>query len=346
MTRLNHVLVRGIAVAAAAGAAALSGIATTRVANASAGSQQTASYGYDHDRDDDQDRDKHDDHRNRRRSATNSSPIAITSDDRFVWSVNPDDDSVSLFRVANDANRKLAEIKVGKEPWCVAITPDDKKVYVTNMASGTVSVIKAANRKVVDTIRVGTEPFGCGLTPDGEKLYVANQSSNTVSVIDTDYDYVVKTIRNVGRKPHGIGVTADGKRVLVTQFLALKPANDPRPLTQSEGADNGREGRVTVIDARRNEVIETVSLTPLADVGAAFKSDGNTLAREPLTQTFDNVTGAFPNLLESLFIRDNIAYIPNTCSSPNGPFRFNVNVQSCLSTVDTKNTVEKFKTLN
>src|SRR4029079_17783661 len=93
-------------------------------------------------------------------------------------------------------------------------------------------------------------------------------------------------------------------------------------------------------------VCAPVALPPRADVGAAFKSDGNTLAREPLTQVFDNVSGAFPNLLESVFIRDNIAYIPNTCSSPNGPFRFNVNVQSCLSTINTKQNAQAFQTLN
>ena len=59
--------------------------------------------------------------------ATRSSPIAITHDDDFVWSVNPDNDSVSVFNVANDAKAKVAEIAVGKEPWCVAITPDDEK---------------------------------------------------------------------------------------------------------------------------------------------------------------------------------------------------------------------------
>ena len=49
-------------------------------------------------------------------SPTNSSPIAITSDDRFVWSVNPDNNSVSVFNVADDANQKVAEIPVGIEP--------------------------------------------------------------------------------------------------------------------------------------------------------------------------------------------------------------------------------------
>src|SRR5262249_51781241 len=62
-------------------------------------------------------------------AATNSSPIAITSDDKFVWSVNPDNNTVSVFNVASDANVKLAEVPVGVEPWCVALTPDNKKAY-------------------------------------------------------------------------------------------------------------------------------------------------------------------------------------------------------------------------
>ena len=135
----------------------------------------------------------------------------------------------------------------------MAITPDDEKAYVTNMASGTVSVISTFSRQVIDTIKVGTEPFGCAITPDGRELYVANQSSGTVSVINTRRDKVTETIENVGVKPHGIAISADGESVFVTQFLALKPDDDPRPLTQSEGADDGREGRVTVINGQQQQ---------------------------------------------------------------------------------------------
>lgn len=298
-----------------------------------------------------------------RLSATRSSPIAITAHNKFVWSVNPDNNSVSVFLVAGDANKKIAEIPVEKEPWCVAIKQhqhrqdydehrktkrnddDDAKVYVTNMVSGTVSVIDSKKKRVVDSIKVGTEPFGCALTPDGKKLYVANQSSETVSVIDTERDYVIKTIHRVGTKPHGIAITADGKKVYVTQLLSERPGpGETRPLTESEGSDDGRVGRVTVIDTHSNDVINTVILNPLPNVGDAFKSDGNTLAREPLSTPplFDNVTGAFPNLLEAVVVRGDLAYVPSTCSSPNGPFRFNVNVQSCLSTINTGQDVEAF----
>jgi YVTN family beta-propeller protein len=98
-------------------------------------------------------------------AATYSSPIAITSDDRFVWVVNRDNNSVSVIKVEKDVNTKIAEIPVGMEPRCVAITPDDEKVFVTNMVSGTVSVIDADKRRVINTIHVGTEPFGCAVTP-------------------------------------------------------------------------------------------------------------------------------------------------------------------------------------
>jgi YVTN family beta-propeller protein len=274
--------------------------------------------------------------------ASNSSPIAITSDNRFVWVVNPDNDSVSVIDVGGDLNQKIKEIQVGDEPQCVTITPDDKTVYVTNMISGTVSVIDAKSQQVIATIHVGTEPFGCALTNDGKKLYVANFSSDDVSVINTSTNQVVRTISNVGPKPRGIAITG-GSKVFVTQFL-VQLRNDGRSVLEKEGRDDGKEGRVTVISTESDAVIGTIVLNPIADVG--FKSNGSTLDRIPLrfdangNQIFDTVTGAFPNLLQSVVIKGNLAYLPNTAGSPNGPFRFNVNVQGFLSVFDTTNNTE------
>ncbi len=147
---------------------------------------------------------------------TSSGPIALTSDDRFVWVVNPDNNSVSVIEVGGDANKKIDEIEVGEEPTSVAIAAKDKRVFVTNRRSGTVSVIDARKRDVHKTIRVGTEPFGCAVTPDGKHVVVANFSSGDVSILEAHSGDVKRTIKNVGPKPCAIACVGD--KVYVTLF--------------------------------------------------------------------------------------------------------------------------------
>ena len=274
---------------------------------------------------------------------TSSSPIALTSDDRFAWVVNPDNNSVSVIEVGGDVNTKVAEVPVGEDPQRLAISRDGRRVYVTNQRSETVSVIDARRRRVIRTIRVGTDPIGCALTPDGRKLYVANFSSGDVSVIRTRANRVIRTIRDVGPKPRGIAIVGD--KVYVTQFLA-QLRSDGRSVVEREGRDDGKEGRVTVISASSGAILGTVILNPLADVG--FKSNGSVLDRigaaDPATFTF--ATGGFPNLLNSITVKGNRAYLPNVGASPNGPVRFDVNVQSFLSVFDTTTDQDSGQTIN
>jgi YVTN family beta-propeller protein len=279
-------------------------------------------------------------------SPTRSGPIALTSDDRFVWVVNPDNNSVSVLQVGSGQDKKIKEIPVGVDPRSVAITPDDKKVYVTNMASGTVSVINASTFQVLKTIQVGAEPFGCALTPDGSKLYVANFSSDSVSVINTTTDKITTTIALpvFESKPRAIAVSTDNK-VYVTSFLAHL-RNDSRAIPEKEGRDDGKEGRVTVISTTNDRIVKSVVLEPLADTG--FLSNGSVLDRIPATDppTFTFTTGAFPNLLQGMAIKGGHVYLPNVGSSPNGPFRFNVNVQGLIAVIDAATDVDAGLTLN
>jgi YVTN family beta-propeller protein len=281
-------------------------------------------------------------------AATNSGPIAVTPDDRFVWVANPDTNTVSVIEVANDANQKVAEIAVGVEPQNVAIHPNGQTVYVSNTVSGTVSVINAATRQVTNTILVGTEPYGMALTPNGTKLYVANARSNDVSVIGAASNQVLRTITGVGLEPRGVAITNDGdaddqdEKIYITQFNAV---DVPGTLI---GADNYKEGRVSVISSATEGVVKEVVLAPQADTG--FRSKGSALnckikgATDPTctTNAADNsfTTGAFPNSLNSIVIKGNRAYLPNNAASPDGPVRFNVNVQAFLNVIDTTGDTE------
>ena len=273
---------------------------------------------------------------------TSSGPIAITPDDEFLWVANPDNNSVSLLAVGHDANRKLAEIRVGVEPRNVAISPDGHYVYVSNAVSGTVSVIRAnhGHPHVIRTVRVGTEPDGMAFTPNGSKLFVANARSNNITVIDPHGHRVIDRIPGVGLEPRGIAITDDGdgadgdEKVYVTRFLAVD-----RPGTLI-GADDYKEGRVTVISAGTDRVIGQVVLNPMANAG--FRSNGSVLSHVPATDppTFGFVTGAFPNQLNNIAIKGDRAYLPSTGASPDGPVRFNVNVQALLSVIDLRTDAE------
>jgi len=121
-------------------------------------------------------------------------------------------------------------------------------------------------------------------------------------------------------------------QVYVTQFLA-QLVDDARPIDQKEGRDDGREGRVGVIDAATDTLVKTIKLSAKA---TGFQSDGSTLDKTVSDGTAATKvdTLAFPNQLESIVVRGNRAYLPNTASSPNGPVKFNVNVQAFVSVID------------
>src|SRR5262249_13899397 len=62
--------------------------------------------------------------------------------------------------------------------------------------------------------------------------------------------------------------------------------------------------------------------------------------------TFTFTTGAYPNQLNNLVIKDGFVYLPNTGASPNGPVRFNVNTQSLLSVLDRTTQLDAGRTIN
>ena len=280
------------------------------------------------------------------RGANSSGPIQISADDKTVFVANPDTNSIAVIDVAADRHQKLIEVPVGKEPRNIALSPDGKRVFVANAGASTVSVIDAtaAGYPVIATLNVGVEPYGMAFTPNGRKLYVANARSNSVSVVDPVGLRVAQTISGVGLEPRGVAVTNDGddkdddEKVYVTQFLGQDRAGVFNGSILI-GADDYKQGQVAVIATADDKLLRQAVLPPMADTG--FKSNGAALQRiAPKTDAagkpvFDVVTGAFPNMLQAIAIKGTRAYLPNTCASPEGPVRFNVNVQSCLSVLDT-----------
>ncbi|MFN7924175.1 MAG: beta-propeller fold lactonase family protein [Bryobacteraceae bacterium] len=287
--------------------------------------------------------------------AISSQPLALSADGGTLVSVNPDNDTISVFNVEGDRNTRIGEISVGQEPNGVAVSPDGKWAYVANTVTGSVSVVSIHRDgphagRVVANIPVGTEPYALALTPNGSKLYCANARSNSISVIEPSQWRVVRTIENVGLEPRGLAITNDGdeddtdETLLVTQFLAL-----PVAVGKFDGEDDSKVALVTSVSTDNDSVNGTIVLRPLADSG--FLAAGDSIAKQapPATPTPDDFkfkTGAYPNQLNSIVIKDRFAFVPSTGASPNGPTRFDVNTQSLLSAINIGSRADANQTIN
>jgi YVTN family beta-propeller protein len=161
---------------------------------------------------------------------TVSTTLALLDDDRTLWVVNQDADSVSV--IDTEKRMLIAEIALGDKPavdpatkrYEPAIAPrglavvNGKKVYVAGQSANRVYVIDAETRAVTTSISVAAAPVSIAAAPDGSAVYVVSHEAATVTKIDTKTDTVVGGVA-VTEHPWGAAVSADGKQLFVTHLL-------------------------------------------------------------------------------------------------------------------------------
>jgi YVTN family beta-propeller protein len=236
--------------------------------------------------------------------ASKSGTIAITEDQALVAMVNPDDDSISVFRTSD--NMRLSKVTTGDEPSAIVLAPDSTTAYVANRADATVvrvTGIDTATPSVSAPLDVGSEPTGLALSPSGAKLFVAEFAEGRVSVIDTTTFMVVGTIDSP-QNPRAVAVTNDGdaddddELVIVPEFFG-------EPNASGEGTDTGRTGRIRIYG--------------VSDLGPK-----PAIVLDPIDSGFTVMTSA--NQLWSVALRNDRIYVPSVSSSPATPLQFDRNV--------------------
>lgn len=262
-----------------------------------------------------------------------SSTIAMTEDEKYVAMANPDDDSVSIFKTAD--NSRVAKVAVGDEPWAVVFAADDT-LYVANRGAATVSKITNATKadaKVSATAEVGSEPTGLALSPAGTLLYVAEFAEGRVSAIDTA-SMTEKAAAKV-RNPRALAVTndkdgaEDDETVIVTEFYG-------RP-TSSEGKNDSRTGHVVLLNASTLKEAGGVDFIP-SDTG--FKKDISANAADSVRGTGE-ATVASHNQLGSVAIVGSRIFVTSVSAAPAVPVRFNNNVYPFVLVGDLASKTEK-----
>jgi YVTN family beta-propeller protein len=273
---------------------------------------------------------------------TYSSPIALSADNKLVWSVNTDDDSVSVIRT--DTNELITNIKVGNEPESVAVDPKNEYAYTANAAGNSVTVIKITDANpnsfaaAVDTSVgrngnwiTGAEPFNIVISPNGKRVFVANSNQDTITVINAENRTMLGNVDlrhslcNVGDQnrsfqPRGLAVTQDNQYLYVTRFLSFTKAGG------TQGDDNGKEGVVCRLNINTDSTTIT-DYAPAAAIQLASQDTG-------FPDANGKATSAFANQLQSIVIRDGHAYLPNIAASPSRPLKFDVDTEAFVNRID------------
>jgi len=264
---------------------------------------------------------------------TYSSPIALSADKLRVWSVNPDDDSVSVIDTSTDT--EIFRIPVGDEPQSVALDPNNQYAYVANAADNSVTVIHITSQNpfgaavAIPALTTGAEPWNIVISPDGKRVYVANSAQDTITVIKADVTHpTLPTIIgsfdlrssacNVGDtdrhfQPRGLAVTLGNTQLYVTRFLSFVKTGG------TQAVNDGKEGVVCRLTIDTS--VPTIGISSPTPITLAAQNSG-----------FSNEL-AYPNQLQSVVIRGSRAYMPNIAAAPAGPLKFNNDTHAFVNVI-------------
>lgn len=173
---------------------------------------------------------------------TASSTLAYDRARRELWVVNPDSDTVAVFR--EDPPARITEVEVCDRPRTVAV--DGATVAVACQDGAALDLIDAASRARRQRVSLpaGSRPFGVAADPRGGRFVVTLQDTGALAVVEAATGAVHATVE-VGDDPRHVAVNADGE-ALVTRWRGSD--------------DGGRVRRVDLRDPSAPRVVETLVL--------------------------------------------------------------------------------------
>lgn len=110
-------------------------------------------------------------------------------------------------------------VPVGRGSEGFDVSPDGKEIWVANAGDGTISIVDAAQKKVIETLQANVRGANrLKFTLDGKRVLVASLGNSGLVVLDATTRREVKRI-DVGRGAAGTVMEPGGKRA----FVACSP---------------------------------------------------------------------------------------------------------------------------
>lgn len=143
------------------------------------------------------------------------SSVALSADERTAFTTHLFANTIGVIDIEQ---RRARTIRVGNQPFDLALHPDGQSVYVVNSDSGSVSVVRLADSSVVATLPVGGFPSGIAFDPRGRYVYVATGEGGTVVVIDTTDNSLLRSI-DIEGVAADVGFSSSRSRAYVSEFV-------------------------------------------------------------------------------------------------------------------------------
>lgn len=216
----------------------------------------------------------------------------------LVWSVNPDNDSVSVFDATT--HQRMREVAVGLAPRTLAVAANGQ-IWVVNRDSDSLSVIDSATQTVTRSVALqrGSRPYGVVISPDGGRVYVASEGLGRVQMLDASNGTVLATATLPPGQRH-VAISADGSRLYVPRFVTGRLPGEATAtvVTEENGLIYGAELRVlnaADLSAISTAVLRHSELPDFENSGRGIPNYLGSLAISP-----DGVSGWVPSKQDNI----------------------------------------------
>jgi len=180
--------------------------------------------------------------------------LAISADGRIVAVATRRGGDLCLFEFKDEKLSSVGRVKLGFEPYDVALTADCKTAYVSLSAASAVAVIDVEKASLVERISVGRWPRYLTLTPDGSRLAVGCSGDGGVAVVDTATRKMLYLEQFVGLNLGQMFASADG-RYAYFPWIAYRDNPITPDNIQRGWVTGSRLGRVKLDGKARREAI-------------------------------------------------------------------------------------------
>ena len=172
--------------------------------------------------------------------------VVVARDGRRAFTGNIRSGSMTALDLDSGEPRSLA---VSTQTEAIGVSPDGAQVWVGSNDQGTLTVVRTAEWRVLDTLDVGGQPYRIVFSPDGGRVLVTTPASDEIRLFDA------ATRKEMGRlktpaasggagQPFGVAWSPDGTLGYVTLRGAAEVAvvdiatmSLRRRLTAGPGAD-------------------------------------------------------------------------------------------------------------